>query len=67
MKKKLLALALALIPMLGFSQHRSESEAITVAQEFWGKGANRTKLKAVSQKSMAKAKGKPSVNPVLSA
>lgn len=58
MRKKLLALALALIPMLGFSQHRSESEAITVAQEFWGKGVNRAKLKAVSQKSMAKAKAR---------
>ena len=58
MRKKILALALALIPMLGFSQHRSESEAITVAQEFWGKGVNRTKLKAVSQKSMAKAKAR---------
>ena len=57
MRKKLLALALALIPMLGFSQHRSESEAITVAQEFWGNG-NRIKLKAVSQKSMAKARAR---------
>lgn len=58
MRKKLLALALALIPMLGFSQHRSESEAISVAQEFWGKGVNRAKLKAVSQKNMAKAKAR---------
>lgn len=58
MRKKLLALALALIPMLGFSQHRSESDAIAVAQEFWGKGVNRAKLKAVSQKNMAKAKAR---------
>lgn len=58
MKKILLALALALIPMLGFSQHRSESEAIAAAQEFWGNGVNRAKLKAVSHKSMAKAKAR---------
>lgn len=58
MKKKLLTLALALLPMLGFSQHRSESEAISVAQEFWGNKVNRAKLKAVSQSSLAKAKAR---------
>lgn len=58
MRKKILALALALIPMVGFSQHRSESDAIAVAQEFWGNKVNRAKLKAVSQKSMAKAKAR---------
>lgn len=58
MKKKLLALVLAIIPILGFSQHRSESEAIAIAQEFWGKGVNRAKLKAVSQSSIVKAKAR---------
>ena len=42
--------------MLGFSQHRSESEAISVALEFWGNKVNRAKLKAVSQSSLNKAK-----------
>lgn len=56
MKKNLLTFALALLPMLGFSQHRSESEAIAVAQEFWGNKVNRAKLKAVPQSSLAKAK-----------
>ena len=58
MRKKLLALALAIIPMLGFSQHRSESEAISIAQEFWGNKVNRAKLKAVSQNSLVKAKAR---------
>lgn len=56
MKDKLLVLSLAVIPMLGFSQHRSESEAISIAQEFWGNKVNRSKLKAVSQNSLVKAK-----------
>ena len=58
MKKHLLSLALALLPMLVFSQHRSESEAIAVAQEFWGGKVNRAKLKAVSQNSIEKAKAR---------
>ena len=58
MRKQLLVLALAIIPMLGFSQHRSESEAITIAQEFWGNSATRAKLKAVSQNSIVKAKAR---------
>lgn len=58
MRKKLLALALALIPMLVFSQHRSESEAITVAQEFWGNKVSRAKLMAVPQSSLVKAKAR---------
>lgn len=58
MKRKLIALALAIIPMLGFSQHRSESDAIAVAQEFWGNKVNRTKLKTVSQNSLVKAKAR---------
>lgn len=60
MNKKLIALALALIPMLGFSQHRSENDAINVAQEFWGNNVNRTNLKAVSQNTIAKAKARVS-------
>ncbi len=58
MRNKLLALALAIIPMLGFSQHRSETEAITIAQEFWGNSANRAKLKAVPKNSLMKAKAR---------
>ncbi len=58
MRKKLLALALAIIPMLGFSQHRSETEAITIAQKFWGNNANRAKLKAVSQNRLLQAKAR---------
>lgn len=58
MRKKLLALALAIIPMLGFSQHRSETEAITIAQKFWGNDANRAKLKAVSQNRLSQAKAR---------
>lgn len=56
MFKKLLTLALALMPMFGFAQHRSESEAISVAQEFWGNKVNRARLNAVSQNSIAQAK-----------
>lgn len=58
MRKKLLALALALVPMLGFSQHRSESDAIAIAQDFWGGKVNRAKLKAVPQSGMVKAKAR---------
>lgn len=58
MRKHLLAIALAIIPLLGFSQHRSENDAISVAQEFWGNKVNRAKLKAVSQKNMAQAKAR---------
>lgn len=58
MRKKLLAFALAIIPMLGFSQHRSETEAITIAQKFWGNSANRAKLKAVSQNRLSQAKAR---------
>lgn len=58
MKKQILALALALIPMLVFSQHRSENDAIAVAQDFWGNKVNRAKLKAVSQSSLLKAKAR---------
>lgn len=54
MKKQLLVLAL--VPMLGFSQHRSESDAITVVQKFWDGKVNRSQLKAVSQSGMARAK-----------
>ena len=58
MKKLIFALALAIIPMLGFSQHRSENEAITIAQEFWGNRVNHAKLKTVSQNSLMKAKAR---------
>ncbi len=58
MRKKLLALVLAIIPMLGFSQHRSENEAITIAHEFWGNRVNRSKLKVVSQNSLMKSKAR---------
>lgn len=34
MNNKLIAFVLAIIPLLGFSQHRSETEAIAIAQEF---------------------------------
>lgn len=62
MKKQLLALVLALVPMLGFSQHRSESDAIAVAQGFWGGKVNRAQLKAVPRSGMAKAKAKVQEN-----
>jgi len=58
MRKLLFALALAIIPMLGFSQHRSETEAITIAQEFWGNRVNRSKLKVVSQNTLLKARAR---------
>lgn len=58
MIKKLLTFALALMPMLGISQHRSESEAISVAQEFWGNKVNRARLNAVPQNSIAQAKAR---------
>lgn len=58
MRKILFALVLAIIPMLGFSQHRSKNEAITIAQEFWGNRVNRAKLKTVSQTSLVKAKAR---------
>lgn len=58
MRRFLLALALAIIPMLGFSQHRSENEAITIAQEFWGNRTSRAKLKAVSKNNLLKAKAR---------
>lgn len=58
MRKILLVLALTIFPILGFSKHRSESEAITVAQEFWGNKVSRAKLKAVSQKNMTQAKAR---------
>ena len=58
MRKKLLALVLAIIPMLGFSQHRSETDAITIAQEFWDYGTKRAKLKAVSQNRLSQAKAR---------
>ena len=66
MRKKLLAIALAIIPMLGFSQHRSETEAITIAQDFWGNGANRAKLKAVSQNRLSQAKARAMTKAVAS-
>lgn len=62
MKKRLLAFSLALIPMLGFSQNRSESEAIAVAQEFWGGSISRAQLKAVPQKAIASAKARVKAN-----
>ena len=49
MRKKILVLALAIIPMLVFSQHRSENDAITIAREFWGNMVSRTNLKPVPQ------------------
>lgn len=62
MKKRLLAFSLALIPMLGFSQNRSESEAIAVAQGFWGGSISRAQLKAVPQKAIASAKARVKAN-----
>jgi len=64
MRKIILAIALAIIPMLGFSQHRSETEAITIAQVFWGNGANRAKLKAVSQNRLSQAKARAMIKAV---
>ena len=58
MRKILFALALVMIPMLVFSQHRSETEAFTIAQEFWGNKVHRAKLKTVSQSSLVKAKAR---------
>ena len=58
MRKRLFALALAIIPMLVFSQHRSEIEAISIAQEFWGNRVNRAKLKTVSPNSLVEAKAR---------
>lgn len=58
MKKGLLTLALALVPMLGLSQHRSERDAISIAQDFWGNKVNRAKLKVVSLSSVTRAKAR---------
>lgn len=58
MNNKLIAFVLAIIPLLGFSQHRSETEAIAIAQEFWGNGVNRAKLKAVTRNCLLKAKAR---------
>lgn len=58
MRKKILVLALAIIPMLVFSQHRSENDAITIAQEFWGNMVSRTNLKPVPQNTAGKAMAK---------
>lgn len=55
MIKRLLTLVLALIPMLGFSQHRSESDAITIAKEFWDTEGECSNLSIVSQNSISKA------------
>lgn len=67
MRKKILALALALIPMLGFSQHRSESDALAVAQEFWGNKVNRARLNVVSQNRIAEAKARAIAKPATAA
>ena len=47
--KKLALFVLLLCSLCLNAQQRSESEAIQIAQEFWGNGANRAKLKTVSQ------------------
>ena len=45
--KKLALFVLLLCSLCLNAQQRSESEAIQIAQEFWGNGANRAKLKTV--------------------
>ena len=56
--KKLTLFVLLLCSLCLNAQQRSESEAIQIAQEFWGSRVNRAKLKAVSQSSLMKAKAR---------
>lgn len=58
MRKLIITLILALLPIPGFSQHRSESDAIAIAQEFWGNKVNRAKLKTVPHVNLSNAKAK---------
>ena len=56
--KKLTLFVLLLFSLCLNAQQRSESEAIRIAQEFWGNSVNRAKLKAVSQNRLLKAKAR---------
>ena len=56
--KKLALFVLLLCSLCLNAQQRSESEAIQIAQEFWGNGANRAKLKTVSQNRLSQAKAR---------
>lgn len=56
--KKLTLFALLLCSLCLNAQQRSESEAIQIAQEFWGNGANLAKLKTVSQNRLSQAKAR---------
>ena len=55
---KLTLFALLLCSLCLNAQQRSESEAIQIAQEFWGNGANLAKLKTVSQNRLSQAKAR---------
>ena len=56
--KKLALFVLLLCSLCLNAQQRSESEAIQVAQEFWGNGTNCAKLKTVSQNRLSQAKAR---------
>ena len=56
--KKLTLFVLLLFSLCLNAQQRSESEAIRIAQEFWGNSVNRAKLKAVSQNRLLKAQSR---------
>lgn len=55
MAKILLSILFMLLPAVVFSQQRSESDALAIAQEFWGNNVSSSKLRAVSQSKMRKS------------
>lgn len=58
MRKYIFLIAAMWLPFITFAQNRSESSAISIAQEFWGNKVSRAKLKAVSQKNVTQAKAR---------